>query len=173
MRILGIDPGLSHLGYGVIDVERGRLCHRASGVVTTEASDSLGARLLRLHRQVLELIVQHRPDVVALERQIYCQNVQTAMTLGQVQGIVTLAAEQENVDIWSTTPRELKQALAGKGQASKLQVSHVVARLLSLNVTELSEHAADALAAAVAYSNRAAMEQRLARIDALSGRRQP
>lgn len=171
MRILGIDPGLSHLGYGVIVHEQGRLSFVDAGTISTDADESLGARLMVLHHAVCDLIQLHRPDIVALERQIFCQNVQTAMTLGQVQGVVTLAAEEHDLEVWTATPRELKMALAGRGQATKEQVATSVRLLLALRVANLPEHATDALAAAIAYSNRSAIRNRLSQIELLASRR--
>lgn len=162
MRILGIDPGLSVMGFGVVDYHDGRMRFIDAGQTTTSGADAMGVRLLTLYGAVAELLRVHAPAVLALERQIYCQNVRTAMTLGQTQGIIALAAAQHEVPVWEVSPRELKQALLGVGQAAKSQVARSVARLLNIDVAAISEHAADALAAALAYTNRSALEKRLA-----------
>lgn len=151
IRILGIDPGLSALGYGIVDSVRGKPVYVASGTITTSASSPYGERLDHLYSRISELIVQHRATVLAMERPIYCQNVRTALALGQAGGMAILAAVRNGLDLHEFTPAEVKQAIVGKGRASKDQVQKMVRILLSLGELPESSHAADALACSICY----------------------
>jgi crossover junction endodeoxyribonuclease RuvC len=151
--VLGIDPGTANTGYGVV-VSRGNR-HGAldGGVIQTAGPQPLEQRLAIIHARVRELIVEHRPDAVAIEQLYFGQNVRTAFAVGQARGVVLLAAGIEGVPCFSYTPQQIKQAVCGSGAAAKDQVQRMVGALLSLPGPPSPDHAADALAVAICHSN--------------------
>jgi len=165
-RVLGIDPGLRAMGYGVVESSQGKAVYVSSGTITTRPKDSYAQRLRWLHDEVGALIQRYKPQVLVMERPIYCQNVKTALTLGQVGGMAILAAIENDVALVEFTPAEVKQAVAGKGRAAKDQVEKMTRVLLSLSEALPSSHASDALACAICYVH---SEKRLRLLQAASG----
>jgi crossover junction endodeoxyribonuclease RuvC len=155
MIVLGIDPGLANTGYGVVQRRSGRLVALDGGVIETEAKYAAERRLAQLHTRIVDLLLEHEPDAVALEELYFGQNVRTAFAVGQARGVVMLAAGQRAVPCSSFTPQQVKSAVCGSGRADKAQVAEMVRQLLSLPAAPTSDHAADALAVAVCHANRA------------------
>jgi crossover junction endodeoxyribonuclease RuvC len=154
MIILGIDPGTAALGYGLIEQEPGRLRAVDFGCVTTSADLPLGDRLAAIHACVVNLIEQHRPVLIGVERLFFSRNVQTAFAVGQARGVILLAAAQHRIPVREATPNEVKLAVAGSGSADKLQVQRMVAAILGLAVLPQPDDAADALAMAICVAHR-------------------
>ncbi len=154
--VLGIDPGSAMCGYGVVALERGALRLVDAGTVRTEPGPGDGERLRRLHAALGELLAQHRPELVGIERLFFQRNVQTAMAVGQARGIALLAAAQAGVPIDEPTPNEVKQAVCGNGAADKAQVAAMVGRLLNISVAGVPDDATDALAVAIGCAHRGA-----------------
>jgi crossover junction endodeoxyribonuclease RuvC len=151
--ILGIDPGTASLGYGVVE-RNGRLRAVDHGCLSTTASTPLPERLVAIHRQVVELIDLHRPDLVAVERIFYSRNAQTAFAVGQARGVILLAAAQHHVPVREATPSEVKVAVTGHGRSGKEEVARMVRLVLGMDVTPTPDDAADALAIAIWAAHR-------------------
>jgi crossover junction endodeoxyribonuclease RuvC len=147
--ILGVDPGSRHTGFGVIEGEGEQLLHLASGHIHAGSRPALEKRLRQIYDGLTGLIQQHQPRALALEDIFLAANVRTAFTLGQVRGVVLLAAAQSSLPIFQYSPATVKKAVVGYGQATKAQVQLMVEHLLGLKIT--NEHAADALAVSVCH----------------------
>lgn len=167
MRVLGVDPGLTRCGLGVVDSGSGRTLRPvAVDVVRTPADVPVGERLLRVGEVVERWIRDHRPDVVAVERVFSQHNVRTVMGTAQVSGVVALLAARAGVPVAFHTPSEVKAAVTGEGRAGKEQVQAMVMRLLGLPDRPRPPDAADALALAICHCWRAPMLQRMAEAEA-------
>jgi crossover junction endodeoxyribonuclease RuvC len=147
--ILGIDPGSRHTGFGVITANGDQLLHLDSGSIRAGTQPPLENRLCRIFDGLSKLIHQHQPQAVALEDIFLAKNVHSAFTLGQVRGVVLLAAARSAIPIFRYSPLVVKKAVVGYGQATKDQVQLMVAQLLG--VKPANEHAADALAVSVCH----------------------
>jgi crossover junction endodeoxyribonuclease RuvC len=154
MIVLGIDPGTAALGYGLVELEPGRLRSVDFGCLVTSADLPLGDRLAAIHARVAELIEEHRPALIGVERLFFSRNVQTAFAVGQARGVVLLAAAQARIPVREATPNEVKLAVAGSGSADKAQVQRMVATILGLKSLPQPDDAADALAMAICVAHR-------------------
>ena len=150
MRVLGLDPGLSCAGYGVVDAARGSVRLVEAGAVRTRG-DAVPDRLSDLHRRLAALLDAHRPDAVAVERVLFSSNARTAMSVGQAAGVALLVAAQAGCEVAEYSPNEMKLAVTGYGAADKLQVQRMVARLLGLPALPRPADAADALGLAITH----------------------
>ena len=153
MRILGIDPGSRILGYGVIDSYGGRLGYVSCGTIRTTLRYPMAYRLNEIFDGLNEVIQQHQPEVCAMEDVFMSTNARSALKLGQARGAAVVAAMQNGLAVHDYSPRQVKQAVAGYGQAEKVQIQHMVKVLLKLQGSP-SADAADALAVAICHSNR-------------------
>jgi crossover junction endodeoxyribonuclease RuvC len=153
MFVLGIDPGLSRCGYGLVGRRErdGRLQARAAGVLETEPGRPLPERLRALQTELGALLSEFRPDVVVVERVFFQVNVRTAMSVGQASGLALAAAASAGCGVAQYTPNEVKQALVGYGAASKEQVRRMVEQVLALEPVEGPPDVFDALALAVCH----------------------
>ena len=158
MIALGIDPGTATLGFGVVSLDSNRLQLLDAGVVRTKASETDAQRLAELEVALYELVAQHHPDRVAVERLFFQRNVQTAMAVGQARAVALLVAAHHHLPVDEPTPNEVKQAVCGNGAADKAQVATMVQRLLSVTLTGAADDATDALAAAIGCLYRAAAQ---------------
>ena len=149
MRILGIDPGTGILGFGVIDVEKGKLKLVDGGVIRTPVKEDDAVRLLTIYEELSELIKQHKPDVMSVEKLFFSRNVTTAMTVSQARGVVLLCGQQAGMSIYEYTPMQIKQAVTGSGKADKKQMQEMVRVILGLQDVPKPDDCADALAAAI------------------------
>jgi crossover junction endodeoxyribonuclease RuvC len=152
MRVLGVDPGASVTGYGVVDAvppDPGRLVE--CGVLRTRAADPLADRLRAVHDGVVEIIGRHRPDVVAVEGVFYGSNARTAVILGHARGVVLLAASLAGLPVVEYSPAMIKKTVVGRGAALKPQVGYMVARLLRLRQAPVPADAADGVAVALTH----------------------
>ena len=153
MRILGIDPGLTRCGVGVVDLNSNR---RASfvavHVIRTPSTNELPARLLELESGLVELFETYQPDAVAIERVFSQHNVRTAMGTAQASAVAMLIAARNQLDVSMYTPTEVKAAVTGYGRADKSQITAMVTRLLGLAEPPKPADAADALALALCHA---------------------
>ena len=156
MRVLGVDPGLSRCGIGVVDGPRSRPAAVRAGVVRTPADAPAGRRLALLYEELGAVLAETRPDAVALEWVFFNANVRTAMGVGQAAGVALLCAEQAGVAVTQYTPTQVKAAVAGNGAADKAQVGYMVRVLLGLARVPSPPDAADALALALCHLQRSA-----------------
>ncbi|MCW2672561.1 MAG: Holliday junction resolvase [Frankiales bacterium] len=162
MRVLGVDPGLTRCGLGVVEGRPGRATLVAVGVVRTPADAELGARLVELERHVEAWLDLHQPDAVAVERVFAQHNVRTVMGTAQAGAVAIVAAARRGIPVALHTPSEVKAAVTGSGRADKAQVGLMVTRILRLTELPKPADAADALALAICHSWRAPALARLA-----------
>jgi crossover junction endodeoxyribonuclease RuvC len=153
--VLGIDPGVSRCGYGVVTRERGRLRALAYGVIRTESSRLLPERLTALADELSALVVEFAPSAMAVERVLFQNNARTAMSVGQASGLALVAASRAGVPVTQYSPNEVKLSVTGDGRAGKAGVQAMVARLLALAEVPKPADAADALALACCHLGRA------------------
>lgn len=151
MFVLGIDPGLSRCGYGVVEQRGHKQRAVAAGVVRTTADQSVPDRLAELQVEVRSLVREFEPTVVALERVLFQTNVRTAMGVGQASGIVMAEAITAGCKVVEYSPNEIKLAVAGDGSADKDQMEHMVRLLLDISKPLRPVDAADALGVALTY----------------------
>ena len=153
MRVLGVDPGLTRCGVGVVDVaadRRARLVH--VGVIRTAAERPLQERLLAISTGLRSLVAEHRPEALAVERVFAQHNLRSVMGTAQASGIALLVAAEHELPIGLHTPSEVKAAITGYGAADKAQVGTMVARVLALPAVPTPADAADALAIAICHA---------------------
>ena len=151
MRVLGVDPGLTRCGLGVVEGERGRARMLAVGVVRTPTDAAAGERLVYLESQLDTWLDRFTPDVVAVERVFADVNVASVMTTAHASAIALLAAARRDVPVAFHTPTEVKAAVTGSGRAHKAQVTTMVMRILKLAEPPRPADAADALALAICH----------------------
>jgi len=152
MRVLGVDPGLTRCGLGLVDGTIGRPPTLvAVGVVRTPAALDIARRLVMIESAIEDWITEHRPDAVAVERVFAQQNVQTVMGTAQAAGVAMLVAARRGLPVALHTPSEVKAAVTGSGRAGKEQVTTMVTRILKLSDRPTPADAADALALAICH----------------------
>ena len=151
MFVLGIDPGLSRCGYGVVTRRDGSLAAVAGGVISTEPSMPLPERLRTLAEELRALVAEFKPESVVVERVFFQVNARTAMATGQAAGVALVAAAESGCQVAQYTSNEVKQALVGYGGATKEQVQRMVAAVLGLSEPPRPPDVADALALAACH----------------------
>lgn len=161
MRILGVDPGTALLGYGVIEGDRDPVLV-AFGVIETQPDRTMPDRLVAQFEHLSNLILTHRPDVMAVEQLFFARNVTTAITVGQARGVALLAAARLSVPIVEYSPSEVKHAVVGYGKADKGQIQEMVRLILQLDHVPQPDDAADALAIAICHHQTAPFQERVA-----------
>jgi crossover junction endodeoxyribonuclease RuvC len=163
MRVLGIDPGLTRCGIGIVDsVGPQKLEMVGVGVIKTDVDAGLEFRLLELEKEISLLINKYKPDVIAVERVFSQLNVKTAMATGQAAGVALLLAAKSGIPVVLHTPSEVKAAVTGSGRADKKQVAQMVKRLLKLKEIPKPVDSTDALALAICHHWRGVGTARLA-----------
>lgn len=160
MLILGIDPGLGTTGWGLIAAEGNRLSHVANGQIATNAKTPLPHRLVELDRALTDIILQHRPDGIAVEEVFINSNPQSTLKLGQARGVILLCAARSGLEIGEYAARLIKKAVVGVGNADKTQVHAMISHLLpGAKIT--GADAADALAVAITHAHHIPSARRL------------
>lgn len=152
MIILGIDPGIAIMGYGVLEVNGNRYKVLENGVVTTSSKTKTPERLKILYDNLNDIIKQYKPDEFAIEELFFNQNVKTAITVGHARGVQVLCAQVNNLPIYEYTPLQIKQAITGFGRANKKQMQEAVTTLLNLSEIPKPDDAADALAVSLTHA---------------------
>lgn len=150
MRVLGLDPGLTCAGFGLVEQNDGTTVAIAYGAIRTPRI-AVPERLARLYVELSTLVDQHAPDAVAVERVLFNANTRTAMSVGQAAGVALLVAAQAGCEVAEYTPSEVKLAVTGDGSADKGQMQRMIARLLSLPEPPHPPDAADALGLALTH----------------------
>lgn len=153
MRILGIDPGLAILGYGIVDVEGTSLRYVTHGCVLTKAGMPFQDRLCRIVEDLQDIITLYKPEHIAFEELFFAKNVTTAMQVSAARGCAIAVAAKNTPYLYEYTPMQVKQALVGYGRAEKQQIQQMVKLLLHLQEIPRPDDAADALAVAITHSN--------------------
>lgn len=162
MRVLGIDPGLRNLGWGLIDVTGARLAHVANGICHSDGGeDSLAQRLCSLHAQLTAVVAQYAPDAAAVEHTFVNKDAVATLKLGQARGIALLVPAQAGLAVGEYAPNAVKKCVVGVGHAAKQQVDHMV-RLHLPGVVIAGPDAADALAVAICHAHHLQSAGRLA-----------
>jgi len=151
MRILGIDPGVAITGYGIVEEKGGDYHCPASGIIRTGSDLPTASRLASIHEQVMEIIAEHSPRALAVEKIFFSKNVRTAFQVGEARGVIILAASGNNLAVFEYTPLQVKQAVAGYGKAEKAQVQNMVRMLLKLPQKPAADDEADAMAVALCH----------------------
>jgi crossover junction endodeoxyribonuclease RuvC len=163
MRVLGVDPGLTRCGIGVIDGMPGRaLTLVATDVICTPSGDDIALRLLALEEGIERWLTEHKPDAVAVERVFSQHNVRTVMGTAQAGAVAIVCAARRGLPVALHTPSEVKAAVTGNGRADKEQVTVMVARLLRMDNPPRPADSADALALAICHLWRGGAQRRLA-----------
>lgn len=160
IRIMGLDPGLARMGWGVIDVTGSRLAHVGHGVLTSSAKLDLGRRLLALHAALSDVIAELQPAAIAVEQAFVAKDPSAALKIGHARAIALLAAAEAGLEIAEYAPNHIKKCVVGVGHAGKEQVQAMVKRLLPTARCEQAD-AADALAAAIAHAHLAGTRARI------------
>lgn len=155
MRILGIDPGVAIVGFGVIESDRGQQRMIQYGAITTQAGLPLAARLVQIGNDLEQLIEQFQPDELAIEELFFSKNITTGIAVAHGRGVVLYTAEKMQIPIYEYTPMQVKQAVVGYGLAEKKQVMDMTRRLLKLKSIPRPDDAADALAIAICHARSA------------------
>ena len=149
MKILGIDPGLSAMGYGIIEKENQSISLIISDTIRSSSKTPFPERLSQLYLGITQVIEEFQPDVLVMEKPIYCQNMKTALVLGQAGGMAILACAIFNLKFYEFTSLEVKKSISGSGKANKEQVQKMVKVLLNLKECNMNDHQSDALACAI------------------------
>jgi crossover junction endodeoxyribonuclease RuvC len=152
MKILGIDPGLARMGWGIISNPDISAATTAWGSVSTSSKDPLPKRLQVIHATLSSVVAEHRPEIAAVEEVFFSKNVRSAVALAHARGAAILSLAEAGVELFEYSPLQIKQSVVGYGRASKDQVAQMVARLLGLKDLPSSEHASDALATALCHA---------------------
>lgn len=160
MLVLGIDPGTATTGYGLVrETANGDLEAVAYGVITTPAKTPMQDRLRQLYDEITALITRYRPDAAAVETLFFGKNVTTAITVAQGRGVILLALAQAGLPMHEYKPAEIKQAIAGYGNAEKTQVQEMIRQLLNLDDIPRPDDAADGLGVAITDLNSTRFER--------------
>ena len=152
MIILGIDPGIAIVGYGVIEADRGNFRAIDYGVITTPKEESTPVRLKMIEESLTKLIDKYQPENIAIEELFFQTNAKTAITVAEARGVILLTAINKCGRLYEYTPLEIKQAITGYGKADKKQMQTMVKILLKLRDIPRPDDAADALAAALTHA---------------------
>ena len=152
-RILGIDPGLASVGWGIVESRAGRMACIGYGCITTDKDKPIGERLLAIYSGVSGLIEDWKPAMAAMESLFFWRNVTSALPVAEAKGVIHLAFAGAGVELVEYSPTAIKQAVSGSAQAEKEQVQEMVRLLLGLASIPRPDHAADALAAAICRAN--------------------
>lgn len=151
MIILGVDPGISKTGFGLIKIKNGKASLLDFGVVTTTTRSSTATRLRVIYDKIFSVLKKNSSCQVAVEEVFYGKNFQSALQVGQARGVVLLAASHLKIPVWEYSTRAVKQSVVGLGNASKKQIEYMVKTLLNCSKKSLPEDAADALAVALCH----------------------
>ncbi len=154
MRTLGIDPGTSAVGWGVVDEKSGSLCLVAYGCISTTSSSSFPEKLKEIAQEIAKIIFEYKPSAVSIEEPFFARNAKTSLKIGEVVGAIMLCALNTGIEVANYSVSEIKQAVVGFGRADKGQVQNMVKVLLRLDKAPHPYDAADALAAAICHQNR-------------------
>lgn len=155
MRILGIDPGLATVGFGIIDADKNSQKLVTYGTIKTNPGLPLEERLSQIAHDLREIIKSFAPDTIAVEELFFNTNVKTAITIAEARGVIIVTAKEQGVRFFEYTPLQVKQAVAGYGRADKNQVMQMTRRLLNMNHIPKPDDAADAIAIALCHGRSA------------------
>lgn len=153
MKILGIDPGLAIVGYGMIEYRSPKFCTLAHGAILTPAHTEVEDRLKQMYDRLAEIIRLYKPDAAAIEELFFNTNQKTLIPVAEARGVILLCCKQLGVEVFEYTPLQVKQSVVGYGRADKKQVIHMVKLLLNLENPPKLDDTCDALAIAICHAN--------------------
>ncbi|NLB82107.1 MAG: crossover junction endodeoxyribonuclease RuvC [Clostridiaceae bacterium] len=153
MRILGIDPGIATVGFGIIEHEDNKFKTIEYGAVLSPPNIDMTKRLKLIYDDMTYIIEKYNPEQVAIEELFFNTNVKTAINVGQARGVLILSASNRGIPVFEYTPLQVKQAVVGYGRATKAQVQYMVKAILSLSEVPKPDDTADALAIAICHAN--------------------
>ena len=153
MIILGIDPGTTTTGFGMIEVQKNNIKMLDYGIIETKPKEKLSKKLTEIYKDIKKIIKDTKPDRLAIEQLFFFKNTKTAMAVGQARGVILLAAEKAKIPILEFTPSQVKMGVCSNGRAPKEQVQKMVQRILDLKDIPKPDDAADALATAICCCN--------------------
>ena len=153
MIVIGIDPGLATVGFGVIKAEKEKVTPISYGCIRTSPDKQTPQRLLEIYNEITSLFEKYKPEVIAVEKLFFSKNVTNGLSVSEARGVIFLAAEQQNISIFEYTPNQVKQAITGSGRADKKQVQDMIKRLLGLDKIPEPDDAADGLSIALCHIN--------------------
>ena len=153
MIIIGIDPGLATVGFGVIRKESNNITPVSYGCIRTSPEKQNPERLLEIYSELNTLFEKYSPSAVAVEKLFFTNNITSAMGVSEARGVIFLAAQQRNIPITEYTPKQIKQAITGSGLADKRQMQEMIKRLLNLDEIPKPDDAADGLSIALCHIN--------------------
>ncbi len=159
MRVLGIDPGLATMGWGVVDAEGSKVTLRAAGALITRPEERLPERLKSLFDGTRDLLTLYRPDEIAFEELFFAKNITTGIAVGHARGCVLCACAEYGKPLYEYTPMQSNQSVTGDGKADKHQMQHMVRLLLRLDDILRPDDAADAVAAALTHIQAGRMKE--------------
>ena len=151
LRVLGIDPGLALIGYGVVEEKRGSYLRLTSGCISTEKNMSAPGRLNIIYDNIIKIITEYAPDYLIMEKVFFNKNVTTAIKTGEARGVILLAASVNNLEVFEYTPLQIKQVVTGYGKASKQQVEKMVCLQLNIRKDFRNDDESDALAVSLCH----------------------
>ena len=152
MRIMGIDPGIATIGFGIVDFRNNHYLLEKCGVISTPAHTRLAYRLSSIYHDLTELLQAFQPDAVSIEELFFNTNITTGISVAHGRGVILLACEHAEIPIYEYTPLQVKQAVSGYGRAEKKQVMEMVKRICGLNDIPRPDDAADAVALAICHA---------------------
>ncbi len=153
MIFLGIDPGSRICGYGLLETEKRKIVAVGYDIIKLNPASALAERIEKIYEVISTVIQENNPDIVGIETIFYGKNIQSAFTLGHVRGAILLAIAQKKIAMMEFSPREVKKAVTGNGNADKQQVQYMLPKLLGVKMDNIPDDAADALAVAYALYN--------------------
>jgi crossover junction endodeoxyribonuclease RuvC len=162
MRVIGIDPGSSVTGYGIVEIEGGRVCHLDNGGIIPRSNLPYSKRLDHIFTNLSKLIAEHKPEMAVIENVFFAKNARSSLVLGQARGVAVLAAVRAGLEIAEYAPTEVKLAVVGTGRATKHQVQNMVKAILKLDEVAM-EDASDALAIAICHCHAHKLKDRIAK----------
>ncbi len=154
MIILGIDPGSRYCGYGLLEIEQNKITAAGCDVIKLIPEPDLLKRLDKLYTAIYAVIEEYKPDIAVVESMFFQKHVRSIFTLGHARGVILLAIAKHHIPMLEYSPREIKKAVVGNGNASKLQVRFMVSQMLKLKTVKVTDDAYDALGIALCHYHR-------------------
>ncbi|MDD3051944.1 MAG: crossover junction endodeoxyribonuclease RuvC, partial [Candidatus Cloacimonetes bacterium] len=154
MIILGVDPGSRNCGVGILETNKNKITAAGCDVIKLNVHHILPLRLSELYDGVIRIINQYKPDIAVVETIFYGKNISSSFVLGHARGVILLAIAQSGIQLFEYSPKEVKKALVGNGNATKKQIRYMVKHMLNIDLSGKSDDATDALAIAVCQFNR-------------------
>lgn len=151
MIVIGIDPGLATVGFGVLRKDKDIITPLSYGCIRTSAEKQTPERLLEIYKEINLLFEKYNPDAIAVEKLFFTKNVTNALSVSEARGVIFLAAQQKHIPVVEYTPAQIKQAITGSGRADKRQMQEMIKRLLKLNELPQPDDAADGLSIALCH----------------------